>query len=262
MTLQVDNLSIQIGHEPILRNVSFTTQPGERTGIIGASGSGKTMLSFAIMGLLPPSAQVSGEILLDGTNILALSDEDRAALRGDRIGMVFQEPKTALNPLMKLGAQITESLNIHYRLSRDQRREAALKLAHDVGLDDVDRILAAYPHEVSGGQRQRVAIAAAIAANPQLLIADEPTTALDVSVQRSILDLFVSLSERKNTTLLFITHDIAVLNRVASHAIVLDQGEIVETGLVSSLISQPSSTITQRLVDAARVSSWRQGNHD
>ena len=258
MTLRVEQLSVQIRDRPILTDVTLSVERGERFGIIGPSGSGKSMLALAIMGLLPTGATVSGSIWLDDTNILELGDAKRAAIRGDRIGIVFQEPKTALNPLLKLERQITESLNVHFQLSRSQRREAALRLAHDVGLDDAERILDSYPHEVSGGQRQRVAIAGAIAADPQVLIADEPTTALDVTVQNGILELFVSLSERRNTALLFITHDIAVLNQVATHGIVLNEGRVIESGSVSSLISAPREPVTRSLIEAARLSSWRE----
>lgn len=258
MTLRVEQLSVQIGDRPILTDVTLSIERGERFGIIGPSGSGKSMLALAIMGLLPTDATVSGSIWLDDTNILELGDAERAAIRGDRIGMVFQEPKTALNPLLKLERQITESLSVHFHLSRSQRREAALRLAHDVGLDDAERILDSYPHEVSGGQRQRVAIAGAIAADPQVLIADEPTTALDVTVQNGILELFVSLSERRNTALLFITHDIAVLNQVATHGIVLNEGRVIESGSVSSLVSAPREPVTRSLIEAARLSSWRE----
>lgn len=256
MTLSVRNLEVHIGDKPVLQDISFSVEAGQRFGVIGPSGSGKTVLALAIQGLLPPDATVRGEIWMDDINLNELDDAKRAALRGDRIGCVFQEPKTALNPLIRLGQQITESLNIHYALTRKQRQSAALRLAREVGLDDTERILSAYPHEVSGGQRQRVAIAAAIAAEPQLLIADEPTTALDVTVQRGILDLFVSLSKQKRTSLLFITHDIAVLHQVTTHAAVMSDGSVVESGAVPDLIAHPNHPVTRALIDAARVSSW------
>ncbi|TQL40469.1 ABC transporter family protein, partial [Leucobacter komagatae] len=155
-----------------------------------------------------------------GRELLGLSDRELAAIRGDRIGMVFQEPKTALSPFRRLGTQMTEALAIHYHLGRAQRREAALRLARQVGLRDPERIVRAYPHEVSGGQRQRAAIAAAISASPGLLLADEPTTALDVTVQRGILELFTEITDRDECSLVCITHDIAVVNQVAERVLV------------------------------------------
>jgi peptide/nickel transport system ATP-binding protein len=252
MTLHVRNLSVSIDDRPILSDVTFSLEAGERLGIVGPSGSGKTMLALAIAGLLPEQVSANGTVELNGVNVLQLSESERAAVRGDQIGFVFQEPKSALNPIQQLGKQITESLNIHYQLSATQRREAAEQLATRVGLPDSERLLRSYPHQVSGGQRQRVAIAAAIAASPSIVIADEPTTALDVTVQSEILRLFLELSESDNMSLAFITHDLAVLSQIAERVLVLDGGNIVESGTISHILSSPKHACTQLLVQAAR----------
>lgn len=252
MTLSVQNLCVSVGEHQLLRDVSFAVESGQRLGIVGPSGSGKTVLALALAGLLPEGLRVSGSVELDGRDILSLSEAQRAAIRGDRIGFVFQEPKSSLNPIQQLGKQITESLNIHYQLSHEQRRDVAEKLAIRVGLSEPARLLRSYPHQVSGGQRQRVAIAAAIAASPDILIADEPTTALDVTVQSEILKLFFELSESEQMSLIFITHDLAVLSQIVEHTLVLDRGELVESGSTSQITSAPKHVTTQQLVQAAR----------
>ena len=247
--LVVENLSVAIGGAELLHRVSFELAPGERLGFIGGSGSGKTLTALAISGLLPEDAVVSGSIRLGDTELVGLSEREFAVLRGDRIGMVFQEPKTALNPLQRLGVQMTEALALHYSLSRAERRDAATRLAARVGLDE--RIVRAFPHEVSGGQRQRAAIAAAISANPGVLLADEPTTALDVTVQRGVLELFHQLTEGDATSLVFITHDLAVMASVAERVLVFDAGRIIEAGPLARIISSPQHSVTRALIAAA-----------
>jgi len=249
--LSVSRLSVSIGGTELLHELSFELEPGERLGLIGGSGSGKTLTALAIAGLLPEDARRSGSIRLGGEELLGLAEQDLARFRGDRIGMVFQEPKTALNPLRRLGRQMTESLSLHYSLSRAQRRDAALRLARRVGLSEPDRMLRAYPHEVSGGQRQRAAIAAAISADPGLLLADEPTTALDVTVQQGVLRLFREITERDECSLLFITHDLAVMAEVADRVLVLDSGRIVEQGGIAQVLRTPRHPVTRALIDAA-----------
>ena len=249
--LAVSELSVAIGGAQLLHGISFSLEPGERLGFIGGSGSGKTLTALAIAGLLPEEAQVRGSIRLGDTELVGMGDGDLAALRGERIGMVFQEPKTALNPLHRLGRQMTEALALHFSLSRAERREAALRLATRVGLRDPQRMVRAYPHEVSGGQRQRAAIAAAISANPGLLLADEPTTALDVTVQRGVLQLFRELTEGDDTSLVFITHDLAVMAEVAERVLVFDHGRIIEQGPVGSIIAAPEHPVTRALIQAA-----------
>ncbi|UTX54223.1 ATP-binding cassette domain-containing protein [Leucobacter aridicollis] len=249
--LVVEDLRVAIGGTEILHGISFSLEAGERLGIIGGSGSGKTMTALAIAGLLPREATVSGSVRANGRELLGLSDRELAAIRGDRIGMVFQEPKTALSPFRRLGVQMTEALALHYHLDRGERREAALRLAHQVGLRDPERIVRAYPHEVSGGQRQRAAIAAAISASPGLLLADEPTTALDVTVQRGILELFTEITDRDECSLVCITHDIAVVNQVAERVLVFADGEIVEQGSVREILERPTHAVTRALIAAA-----------
>lgn len=257
MTLLVKDLCISIGGRQVVSGVSFEVPNGARVGIIGESGSGKSLTALAVLGLLPAEAEVTGSIVFNGRELVGLADRELAAIRGDQIGIVFQEPQTALSPLIRLGKQMTESLRIHYTLSRAQAREAAIELANRVGLPDPDSIVRAYPHEVSGGQRQRAAIAAAIAAGPELLIADEPTTALDVTVQKGVLELFRELSTDTGSSLIFITHDLAVLKQIADHMIVLDDGTVVEHGRVDSVLSNPQHPSTRALVEAARATSWR-----
>lgn len=253
LPLTVDNLNVWIDGKHLLHDITFDVKAGERIGFIGGSGSGKTLTALAVSGLLPETAQVTGSIRLGDRELLGLSDRDLATIRGDLIGMVFQEPKTALNPLRKLGPQITAALTHHYRLSRRQQREAALRLASDVGLSSPERIVASYPHEVSGGQRQRVAIAAAIAANPGFLFADEPTTALDVTVQQGVLSLFRKVTGSGRASLVFITHDLAVLATIAEHIHVFHEGRIIESARTQDLIHAPVEPVTRQLIEAART---------
>lgn len=249
--LAVSRLSVSIGGRELLHELSFELEPGGRLGFIGGSGSGKTLTALALAGLLPENAEVSGSIRLGDQELVGLGDREFAPLRGDLIGTVFQEPKTALNPLRRLGRQMTEALALHYELSRAERREAALRLAARVGLGDPERIVRAYPHEVSGGQRQRAAIAAAISANPGLLLADEPTTALDVTVQRGVLRLFRELTEGDDCSLVFITHDLAVMAEAAERVLVFDGGRIVEQGEVAAILAAPRHAVTRELIAAA-----------
>lgn len=249
--LEVVGLTVAIDGTELLHDISFALSPGERLGFIGGSGSGKTLTALAVAGLLPEEAEVRGSIRLGDTELIGLPERELAALRGERIAMVFQEPKTALNPLHRLGKQMTEALALHYSLTRTERREAALRLAARVGLRDPERMVRAYPHEVSGGQRQRAAIAAAISARPAILLADEPTTALDVTVQRGVLQLFRELTEGDDTSLVFITHDLAVMAEVAERVLVFDAGRIVEVGEVGQILAAPAHPITRALIQAA-----------
>lgn len=249
--LSVQHLSVSIGGTELLHDLSFELEPGGRIGFIGGSGSGKTLTALAIAGLLPQEAEVSGSIRFGDRELIGLSDREYAALRGDLIGNVFQEPKTALNPLRRLGRQMTEALALHYDLTRSERRAAALRLAAQVGITDPERIVRAFPHEVSGGQRQRAAIAAAISADPGLLLADEPTTALDVTVQQGVLALFRKLTGDDTTSLIFITHDLAVMASVVERVLVFEQGRIVEQGTLDEILYEPQHEITRTLIEAA-----------
>ena len=214
--LQVEHLTVDIGGNRVVDDVSFAVDRGERLGIIGESGSGKTLSALSIIGLAPDVATVTGSVVLDGIELLGRSDRELARIRGDGIAMVFQNPMTSLNPVMRVGRQISEPLRIHQGLSRSEAAEVALDWCRRVGLPDPDRAVNAYPHQLSGGQRQRVGIAIALACSPALLIADEPTTALDVTVQSDVLTLLDTLIADEGTALVFITHDIALVSEVGA----------------------------------------------
>ncbi|MFL1999727.1 MULTISPECIES: ATP-binding cassette domain-containing protein [unclassified Microbacterium] len=257
MTLEVRDLTVEIGGRRAVDAVSFDVPDGGRLGLIGESGSGKSLTALAILGLLPDGATAAGSIRWDGREILGLPDRDLAQLRGDEIGVVFQEPQTALNPIRTVGRQIGESLRIHEGLSRAEARRRAITEAERVALPDPATIVTRYPHQISGGQRQRVAIAMALACRPRLLIADEPTTALDVTIQAGILSLLADLVRDAGMSLVFITHDLAVLAQVATTAVVLEHGRVVEAGEVSQLLDAPASPVTRGLVRDARATLWR-----
>lgn len=254
-TLELSDVCVTIGGTQLLHNITLTLQPGERLGFIGGSGSGKTLTALAIAGLLPETAEITGSIRLGDRELVGLPEREWAQLRGDLIGMVFQEPKSALNPLRRLGRQMTESLAVHYTVNRAERRAAALRLAERVGLNEPERILRAFPHEVSGGQRQRAAIAAAISAQPAIILADEPTTALDVTVQQGVLQLLCDLTTTEESSLVFITHDLAVLSEVCERVVVFEAGRIVETGTLQQLLRHAQHPMTQALIAAARADS-------
>ncbi|TFV83711.1 ABC transporter ATP-binding protein [Microbacterium sp. dk485] len=257
MSLQVRDLAIEIGGERVVDGVSFDVPDGARLGLIGESGSGKSLTALAILGLLPDGARASGSVRWDGQEILGLPDGDLARLRGNDIGIVFQEPATALNPIRTVGRQIAESLRIHARVPRAEARRRAVAEAERVALPDPGAIVARYPHQLSGGQRQRVAIAMALVCGPRLLIADEPTTALDVTIQAGILRLLGSLAEETGMSLVFITHDLAVLSQIATHAVVLEHGRVVEQGPLTVLLTAPASPVTRALLRDATATLWR-----
>jgi len=257
MSLRVESLRVSFGGRAVVDDVSFEVADGQRMGLIGESGSGKSLTALALMGLLPDGADVAGSIEWSGTELVGLTDREHARLRGREIAMVFQEPQTALNPIRTVGAQIAEAARLQRGLSRAQARELAVSLTDRVRLPEPERIVARYPHELSGGQRQRVAIAAALAGRPRLLIADEPTTALDVTIQAEVLELLLSLVEEEGMSLLFITHDLAVLAQVAQRALVLEDGAAVESGAIDDLLSRPAHPVTQGLLRDARATLWR-----
>ncbi|MFT4228768.1 MAG: ABC transporter ATP-binding protein [Microbacterium sp.] len=259
MSLAVRDLVVELGGRRVVDGVSFDVPDGARVGLIGESGSGKSMTALAVLGLLPDQATVSGSIRWNGRELRGLSDRELARLRGDEIGIVFQEPRTALNPIRTVGRQIAESIRIHERVDRRTARERAVSEARRVSLPDPERIGQRYPHQLSGGQRQRVAIAIALACNPQLLIADEPTTALDVTIQAEILQLLRGLVEDAGMSLVFITHDLAVLSQIATHGVVLQGGRVVESAPVHDLLTAPRSPVTQGLLRDATATLWRRG---
>ncbi|MCQ0969042.1 dipeptide ABC transporter ATP-binding protein (plasmid) [Paracoccus sp. TK19116] len=250
--IETRDLSVTIGTTPILRDVNLTLAPGTITGLVGESGSGKSMSALAIMGLLPHRAQASGQVLMDGRNLLTTPEPQLCRIRGHRIGMIFQEPMTALNPLMTIGDQVAETLTIHGDMPRDQALARARDRLDRVGLREPRFPLSLYPHELSGGQRQRVAIALAIALRPDLLIADEPTTALDVTTQAQILDLLRDLVRDEGMALLLITHDLAVVAGIADRVAVMCDGAVVEEGETEKLFRTQSHPYTRQLFAASR----------
>jgi peptide/nickel transport system ATP-binding protein len=262
VSLRVRDLVVEIDGRRVVDGVSFDVADGARMGLIGESGSGKSLTALAILGLLPDGVTATGSVLWDDLEILGMPDRQLAELRGDDIGIVFQEPQTALNPIRTVGRQIAESVRIHERVSRSGARARAIAEAERVSLPDPARTVDRYPHQLSGGQRQRVAIAMALACRPRLLIADEPTTALDVTIQAEILDLLGRLVADDGMSLVFITHDLAVLARIATDAVVLAQGRVVERGSVSDLLTAPSSPVTQALVRDATATLWRPASGD
>src|SRR3982075_3578774 len=231
--------------------ISFDLKPGEIVCVVGESGSGKSMCAHALMGLLPDTVTTeSGEIAFEGRNLLACSEEDWHDIRGRRIAMVFQEPMTALNPLMRIGDQMMEMFEAHGLLTPRERRQKALGLAREVGLPEPERIVRAYPHQLSGGQRQRAMIAMALALEPAVLVADEPTTALDVTTQAQILKLIRDLQRRRNMAVMFITHDFGVVADIADRVVVLRHGQVVEQGTAGEVLGRPQHAYTKALLAA------------
>ncbi|APG45527.1 ABC transporter ATP-binding protein [Phaeobacter porticola] len=249
--LEITNLSLSIGAYPILRGISLSVEPGEILAITGESGSGKSMTALAILRLLPNCTTLRGHLSLDGTDILAQSETEMCALRGQKVGMVFQEPMTALNPVQTIGDQVMETILLHRGCPRAEAEKEARTLLDRVGLP-ADRFpLSRFPHELSGGQRQRVVIAMAIALRPALLIADEPTTALDVTTQAQILTLLRDLVRDYGMGMVIITHDLAVVADMADHIVVMRKGEVVETGSTQWLLANMHHPYTQKLFAAS-----------
>ncbi|KFI46240.1 dipeptide/oligopeptide/nickel ABC transporter ATPase [Bifidobacterium boum] len=249
--LRVRDLSVQIADKTVLDDVTLDIGASERVGLIGASGSGKSMLVKAITGLLPRAARVGGDITMGGTRLQAGDDAAFAALRGRYVGLVFQNPGAALNPVLSVEQQVCLPLRLHYDLDAGERRDRVMTMLERVGLPA--SLAGSYPHELSGGQQQRVGIATALITSPRLIIADEPTTALDAIVQRSIIDLLVSLVESAGASMLFITHDFAVLSRATTRCMVIDRGRIIETGDTAALLHDPRQPQTRLLVNAAKT---------
>jgi peptide/nickel transport system ATP-binding protein len=237
-----------------VRDLSFSIAPGEVLGLVGESGSGKSVTSLALMRLLPPNARASGEIRFsdgDGNcDLLQLSDSAMRPLRGSKLAMIFQEPMTALNPVMRVGDQIAEAVLAHREVSKKDAGNQAVTAMKEVGIADSERRARDYPHQLSGGMRQRVMIAMAIVNRPQLLIADEPTTALDVTIQAQILDLLAELREKFGLTMLFISHDLAVVSQVADRVAVMYAGNLVELGSKRDIFQAPAHPYTRGLLNA------------
>lgn len=257
MSAVIRHLNIAINGKPIVDDVDLDIADGERVGLVGSSGSGKSMIARAMMGLLPATAQVTGSVELGGTQIVGASDAAVADLRGRYVGMVFQNPSAALNPVMTVAQQVGLPLYLHYDLLLTERSERVTAMLAKVGLGE--DVLAKYPHELSGGQRQRVGIATALVTSPRLIIADEPTTALDSITQRQIVDLLTSLVDESGASMLFITHDFAVLNRATTRCYVLENGRIEESGDTTALLDHPHTDAGHRLVQSARALSLHAG---
>lgn len=265
--LQVCDLRVGFGRaEMVVDGISFTIEPGARLGLIGESGSGKSVTALAIMGLLPDNARLGGSIKWRGSELANLSDDAYSKLRGDSISMVFQEPMTALDPTMSVGMQVAEVLRLHYARTRDaakyhvgpeqiadNARGRVTQILGEVGVRDPQRVAASFPHQLSGGQRQRVLIAMALINRPDLIIFDEPTTALDVTVQARVLRLIDAELSANQAACLFISHDIAVVSQVCSDVAVLYQGRIVERGPTKQVLSEPAHPYVRGLVATARL---------
>src|ERR1700745_2061644 len=248
--LDVEHLDIRFGSAAAVRDLSFSIATGESVGLVGESGSGKSVTSLAIMRLLPPQARVSGHIRFAGEALLAATQERMRKLRGRAITMIFQEPMTALNPLMRVGDQVAEAILAHEAVSGKEAWTRTVAALDEVAIPNPERSARDYPHQLSGGQRQRVMIAMAIVNRPQLLIADEPTTALDVTIQAQILELLAGLREKFRLAMLFISHDLAVVSRVADRVAVMYAGSLVELASKRDLFQAPAHPYTRGLLRA------------
>ncbi|UUP15998.1 ABC transporter ATP-binding protein [Nitratireductor thuwali] len=249
--LEIENLSLDIGGTPILKDISLSIGRGEVMGLVGESGSGKSMTALAVMGLLPHAARARGSIMFDGIDLVAAPEAAMCRLRGDDLGMVFQEPMTALNPVKTIGEQVAEGIRWHTGANRADAETRARAMLHRVGLPEAQFPLTRYPHELSGGQRQRVVIAIACALKPKLLIADEPTTALDVVLQAQILELLKSLVAEGGMSLLLISHDLAVVADMAERITIMRHGEVMEAGNTRQTLSQRAHPYTRQLAEAS-----------
>ncbi|OZI28796.1 microcin ABC transporter ATP-binding protein [Bordetella genomosp. 1] len=252
--LAIRNLSVEVegAGNRVVRNLSLDVNPGETVCVVGESGSGKSVTSLAVMGLLPQGMLrvASGSVRVQGEDISTATPRRLRELRATRMAMVFQEPMTALNPVHTVGKQVDEVLRLHRRMSAAERREKVLAMFRSVHLPDVERIYASYPHQLSGGQRQRIVIAMALILEPKLLIADEPTTALDVTTQKQILALIKELQRENQTAVLFITHDFGVVAEIADRIVVMNRGDLIESGSRDDILARPQQNYTRRLVSS------------
>jgi peptide/nickel transport system ATP-binding protein len=249
--LEIEKLRIWFGAAEVVRGVSLTLQPGEVLGLVGESGSGKSVTSLAVLGLLGPAARVEGSIRWQGRELLSLSNRDLQSIRGREIAMVFQEPMTALNPVMSVGRQIAEAIQAHgpSQSSKAANRQA-IEALESVAIPEAASRFSDYPHQFSGGQRQRILIAMALVHKPKLLIADEPTTALDVTVQAQVLDLLKTLQAEHGLAMLFTSHDLAVVGQMASSVAVMRHGQVLEIGPSHQILTHPQHPYTQSLLAA------------
>ena len=259
--LDVNDLTVQSANHELVRGVTFTLGRGERVALIGESGSGKSLTSLSLMGLLPEGLTATGSARLgSGVDLLVAPEKELSKLRGDRVSMVFQEPLTALNPTQTIGSQVAEVFRIHRSgMSKSNAHREAVRMLSEVKLPDPERAAKAFPHQLSGGQRQRVVLAIAMANRPSLLICDEPTTALDVTVQAQMLDLISLQTSREDTALLFITHDLAVVSGICDRVLVMYGGTIVETGTIEEVFSRPQHPYTLGLLECSDLDDQKGG---
>lgn len=253
--LQVEGLDVSVGRLGLLHDLTFGIDRGERVGLIGESGSGKSLTGLSVLGLLPEGLRARGRVQLEGVdgNLLELGEKRLARIRGSRVAMVFQEPMTALNPTARVGDQVAEVIQLHRGASRSQARRTAVELLEQVAIPHPAEAARAYPHQLSGGQRQRVVLAIALANDPVLLVCDEPTTALDVTVQAFVLDHIVRGVAARDSALLFITHDLSVVATVCERVLVMYGGRIVEAGPVGEVFSRPRHRYTEGLLGASNL---------
>ncbi len=262
--LEVDDLDIFFrttsGEVQAVDGLSLSLQPGEMVGLVGESGSGKSVTALAMMGLLPPDlSRVTGKVLLRGRDLVGLSDRQLERVRGREMSMIFQEPMTALDPVFRVGDQIAETLRAHRKVSRRAAASRAVELIASVGIPDAARRAEAYPHQLSGGMRQRILIAIALVAEPSVLIADEPTTALDVTIQAQILDLLHQLSADRGTAILLITHDLGVVAEACSRVVTMYAGQVVEQAEVDTILERPLHPYTSGLIRSVPQSELEKG---
>ncbi|PKL39794.1 MAG: peptide ABC transporter ATP-binding protein [Spirochaetae bacterium HGW-Spirochaetae-1] len=253
--LQVRNLGVtfHLSEREVMavRDVSFSLARGETLGLVGESGCGKSVTAFSILRLVsPPGEIISGEVIYGGRNIVAMTSEEVRSIRGKDIAMIFQEPMTSLNPVFSIGFQISESIMLHSGAAKKDARDLTIEMLGLVGIPNAEKRFDSYPHEFSGGMRQRVMIAMALSASPSVLIADEPTTALDVTIQAQILDLLLEIQQKKNMSLLLITHDLGIVANIADNIAIMYAGEIVETGKTGDIFSNPGHPYTRGLFEA------------
>jgi len=253
---EIQNLSVCARGEserPLVNDVSFSIFPGEIVALVGASGSGKTTTGLAGLGLLSESLRVtSGRILFEGQDLLSVPEAGMREVRGRKIAVVFQEPLYAFDPLFTVGSQIEEVLEVHFHLKASERKNRALELLGRCGIDDTERVYRSYPHQLSGGLRQRAMIAQALSGEPQLIIADEPTSSIDVTLQARVLELFQELRRDLKISILLITHDLGVVEHLADRVVVLEHGRVVEQGSVGQVLNAPSNPYTQQLIAASK----------
>jgi peptide/nickel transport system ATP-binding protein len=249
--LEIRDLRVHIDGHEIIHIDELDLPRGTRLGLVGESGSGKTMTAKAIAGLLPDEAKTSGTVRFDGRDLVGLDDRELSKIRGNRIGFIFQDPARSLNPVMRVGHQVSEAIRLHTDLKGRAVTDKVMELLEQVHLPDPPTLLRRYPHQLSGGQQQRVMIAAAIAADPELLIADEPTTALDVTVQHEILRLLISLTEQREMSVIFVSHDLGVVRYVCDEVAVVYGGQIVEKGRIEDIVERPRHHYTTALLAAS-----------